>query len=547
MTQPRSVKTFANYDCNSTNIRLRKNYSTESMAQVHQQGHVSWVVLPMDTDQRTARFDFGGSMKIRVQPRDIDIPEGDPFANDAMGRKEHISVLTSVIRAIDCPCVLGIDGPWGSGKTTFLRMWVQHLRNEGFPVVSFNAWETDFSGDPFLALSDEISQGLQRYSGGSLDAKIASVLKMTKEVALRATPGAVRLLTAGILDLSPVFERELGQIAASYAQERISAYQGAKQTLKDFRNTLQDAASSLSESKGGRPLVVVIDELDRCRPSYAAELLEIAKHLFAVDQVVFVLAVNRDQLAHSIRSLYGAEFDGEAYLRRFFDIDLRLPDPDRGPFIRQALASIQFDEYFSRTRDRDAMRAYDQIKLLFSTFFAASDISLRTINQAIHHLGLVLATLRPDRRFMGFSAAVALILRTLDPVAYREFMSGQTDDAAVSQRILAKVRTDDESTEHQRALLEAVLIVGALEISDQMHRRGENTNTPLLDRYRTVASSNADKDASDWSFSYAESVLRMVQEFRNEAGSGRPPGFLHAARRLELLSPDLVNDSEEGT
>ena len=484
-------------------------------------------------------------MRVCVQPKEIDIPEGDPFVNDAMGRKEHILVLTSVITAIDGPCVLGIDGPWGSGKTTFLRMWEQHLRDEKFPVVSFNAWETDFSDDPFLALSDEISQGLKRYNGGSLDAKIESVLKMTKEVALRATPGAVRLLTAGVLDLSPVFERELGQIAASYAQERISAYQGAKQTLKDFRNTLQDAASSLSESKGGRPLVVVIDELDRCRPSYAAELLEVAKHLFAVDQVVFVLAVNRDQLAHSIRSLYGAEFDGEAYLRRFFDIDLRLPDPDREPFIRQALASIQFDDYFKRTQDREAMRSYNQIMLLFSTFFAASDVSLRTINQAIHHLGLVLATLRSDRLFLGSSATVALILRTLDPVAYREFISGQTDDAAVSRRILAKVHTDDENTEYQRALLEAVLIVGALEIGEQVYRRGRDTTTPLLERYQTVASSNADKDASDWSRSYANSVLRMVQQFRNEAMSGSPPGFVHAVRRLELLSPDLVNDSEE--
>ena len=50
---------MADFDCNSTNIRLRKNYSTESMAQAHQQGHVSWIALPMDTDQRTARFDLG--------------------------------------------------------------------------------------------------------------------------------------------------------------------------------------------------------------------------------------------------------------------------------------------------------------------------------------------------------------------------------------------------------------------------------------------------------------------------------------------------------
>ena len=50
----------------------------------------------------------------------------------------------------------------------------------------------------------------------------------------------------------------------------------------------------------------MIDELDRCRPSYAIALLEVAKHLFAVDNVVFVLAVNRAGLVHSVKALYGS-------------------------------------------------------------------------------------------------------------------------------------------------------------------------------------------------------------------------------------------------
>ena len=92
-------------------------------------------------------------------------------------------------------------------------------------------------------------------------------------------------------------------------------------------------ANELAESHGQHPLVVVIDELDRCRPSYAVELLKAAKHLFAVDGVVFVLALNRSELSHSIGALYGGKFDATGYLRRFIDVDFRLPDPDRAAFI----------------------------------------------------------------------------------------------------------------------------------------------------------------------------------------------------------------------
>ena len=486
-------------------------------------------------------------MKVRVQPREIDIPEEDPFANDAMDRKEQISVLTNVIKAIDGPCVLSIDGPWGSGKTTFLQMWAQHLRNANFPVVSFNAWETDFSGDPFLALSDEISQALQRYRGGSFDVVIDRVLETTKEVAFRAAPAVIRLLTAGILDVSPILEKELSQAAASYAQERVSAYRGARQSLLSFRDTLQDAARSVSELEDGLPLVVIIDELDRCRPSYAADLLEIAKHLFAVDHVVFVLAVNRDQLSHSICSLYGSDFDGAGYLQRFFDIELRLPEPDRERFIERALGSIQFNDYFERTFDQDARRADRQIRLLFSAFFSTSDVSLRTTNQAIHHLGLVLAALRPDRRFLGLAAAVALILRTMDQSTYREFINGETDAAVVAERISAKIEVNDERWDHQRALFEAVLIIAELEIQNERPRIVADSVPSLLSHHNSVLSTHADGASRDRQVRQARRVVDMVNQFRHEAATGTPPGFLPAAQRLDLLSPDLVGDPVDET
>ena len=269
-------------------------------------------------------------MGIRIQTREIDVPKDDPFKNDLLGRKESVEVLTHLVGSLEDPCVLAVDAAWGNGKTTFLRIWAQYLRNQKFPVVEFNAWETDFSGDPFVALSTELTEGLRKYDDKPLAAKIDDTKKKAEEVLRRAVPSVIRLATVGILDVGPLMEQEVGQALASYAKDRLSEYHEAKKSVKAFRDSLQNMADTVSKFSENRPLIVVIDELDRCRPSYAVELLEVAKHLFAVDRIVFVLAVNRSELAHSIGALYGSGFDAMGYLRRFFDVDFRLPDPERG-------------------------------------------------------------------------------------------------------------------------------------------------------------------------------------------------------------------------
>ena len=200
------------------------------------------------------------------------------------------------------PCVLAVDAAWGTGKTTLLRIWAQYLRNQGFSVVQFNAWKTDFSWDPFVALSTELTGGLHEYANEPLATKIADTKKKAKEVIQWAVPVGIRLATATI----PVVGSELGQTLASYAEARLSEYQESQKSVEAFRRVLQDMAKELSAQKA-HPLIVMIDELDRCRPSYAVELFEIAKHLFSVDHIVFVLAVNRSELAHSIKALYGSD------------------------------------------------------------------------------------------------------------------------------------------------------------------------------------------------------------------------------------------------
>ena len=119
------------------------------------------------------------------------------------GRKS-VEVLTHLVGSLEGPCVLAVDAAWGSGKTTFLRIWAQYLRNQGFAVVEFNAWETDFAGDPFVSLSTELTEGLRAYTDETLATKIDNTRKVAADVIRRAVPGLIRVATAGILDVSPL-------------------------------------------------------------------------------------------------------------------------------------------------------------------------------------------------------------------------------------------------------------------------------------------------------------------------------------------------------
>ena len=98
------------------------------------------------------------------RPPEIVVPEDDPFVNDVLGREASARVLTQLISTLDQSFVLAIDSPWGTGKTTFLRMWLQSLRKEGCACLHFNAWETDFVEDPLVSLIGELSE---RSSGSS--------------------------------------------------------------------------------------------------------------------------------------------------------------------------------------------------------------------------------------------------------------------------------------------------------------------------------------------------------------------------------------------
>ena len=484
-------------------------------------------------------------MRFRIQPKPLEIPDDEPFRNDLLERQEPAEVLTHLLRSIEGPCVLAVDAPWGAGKTTFLRMLVRHLRNQEFPVVEFNAWETDFTNDPFLALSQELTDGVREYTVSPLDDQIEKVKGAAKEVLRLTIPGFIRLATAGLVDVGPMMEREVGQALANLAQRRLSEYLDAKTSLQTFRTSLEGLAAEIAASRKGLPLIAVIDELDRCRPSYAVELLETAKHLFSVNRIVFVLAVNRSELVHSIRAVYGSDFDARGYLRRFFDLDFYLPDAKRRRFIEATLRAAGITDYFrNRSRSRTLGDNYESIRNWLVELFSGSDLSLRRIAQAIHRLGLTYASLPKDSPSLALAATTAAVMRTLNPNLYGRFMRREAEDREAIEYLISRgPKPERPQIDHY---LEAVIIVAAMELRNPGRDLFGVDPSPLLAEYHEEANRARQSGDNDAAATRARSIIGIIGQIRNSSLLGHGGlGFEEAARRLELLSPSLIGDDEE--
>lgn len=481
-------------------------------------------------------------MSIRIQPPEIPIPDDDPFANDLLDRKKQADILTRVVQTIEGPCAIAVDAAWGAGKTTFLKMWAQQLRGQGFPVVEFNAWETDYSGDPFVSLTSEITKTIDETSGHPTDAMGEKAKRQALDLVRKAAPGVIRMATSFI----PVVGSEVGNVLGSIAEQKLAGYQQAQQSVGEFKLALETLADTLWEFAGQKPLVVFIDELDRCRPSYAIELLETGKHIFAVNHVVFVIAVNRSELSHSVKVLYGNDFGADGYLRRFFDMDFRLPEPDRRNFIQQLLVSGGFYQYLKRTGDRFAVSNGGLLLTVMQTFLGESEISLRECGQAIHRFGLVLSSLAENERAFARTLAILTIVRSVDLVLYRKMVAGQTTDEEIVDQFFALPGYQSIRYTEAGQLAEAVMIAGRTNARELGFRREElAVKSPLLHKYlELVGEFPASEHGGNQVWQQAYAVVDLVHEFHSFRGrGGEPLGFQESVDRFELLSPDLIGNA----
>ena len=267
------------------------------------------------------------------------------YLNDTIGRNSDVNAFIDILNTLENSCAIALDGVWGSGKTFFVQQVKmvldaccrdsenadkQRVRHKWTTMhdgkqpefqsqlcVYYDAWENDNDEDPVLSLVYSILQDV---------------------------------------DVESPFEKESGifdkgaAIAECLSGRNITAVVDSLKS-KDALADLRKKKQIQSEVKGffdellverANRLVIIVDELDRCKPEYAVRLLERVKHYFADDRISFVFSTNIKELQHTISNFYGEGFDAVRYFDRFFDLRITLPPVDMDSYLR----SISFNNRY---------------------------------------------------------------------------------------------------------------------------------------------------------------------------------------------------------
>ncbi|ABS09484.1 KAP family P-loop NTPase fold protein [Shewanella baltica] len=343
---------------------------------------------------------------MQIKIKDIAIEQNDPFKYDCLERKSEIENISSITTNICAPLVMAIDSPWGTGKTTFIKMWRAYLESQQVTTIYFNAWESDYAEDPLVALVSELDIWVKSLNNTELSAGIWKQAKsLLPGIAKSTAVATAKIATFGALDIEKEYEKIASDLVGGTVDDLVDSFNIQSSAISRFKDIVEQTISELGEEQ--KNLIIFVDELDRCRPTYAIELLERIKHLFNIERLIFVLSTDVEQLSHSICAVYGNDFNARKYLQRFIDIDYSLKKPATKNYIVSLFHSLSINEYFKARKEGH----YEQEHLIdccdiFSTRF---DLSLRGINLLLTRVRLVLSSI-PSNNYLYEPLLISLLL-----------------------------------------------------------------------------------------------------------------------------------------
>lgn len=414
-------------------------------------------------------------MKFRLG--EIEVPEDNPFKNDALKRQPVVEFLRDLIKQLEGPFVLALDSPWGTGKTTVVRMLRSSLKRENIASAYFNAWKEDYVSDPLIpmvAAIDELKV-VDPEAKKQFGARMATVKRVASKVAKRGLVAAVKLATMNAVDLEEAAEDVLAATAGDAVDDVIESFKQEKASLERFRDALESAVQAIQSEDAPKPLVFFIDEFDRCRPTFAIELLERIKHLFDVKNMVFVLSIDKTQLEAITAAVYGERIDAPEYLRRFIDLEYTLPVAHTKQYTRVLVERHELNSFFEARRSYSELQYdYDNFVEAFVQLSEVFGMSLRARERCLTRLAVVLTQTQENQYLDPFVCAFLIVVRTMRPELYKGLISGELTPSELMATVVNLPRGRAFANSRVPTVIEAYLIAGDID-----RVRGEETRRAL--------------------------------------------------------------------
>lgn len=243
--------------------------------------------------------------------------------NNILERNEKIINLMKLLNNVNENFIISIDGEWGTGKTFFVKQLIyisNHysgldiLKNcenhneikvfsEKHIIVYYNAWENDNHENPLESLMYKILNEYPKYKSCIANISFENIKPLLKNIIEKGSLGFIN----------------------KESLEKIESFQDLAKNIITVEEK-QEALKSLLDKIIGddKRIMLIIDELDRCKPDFAVKLLETLKHFYNNPKMTCIVATNNRQLSYTIKKYYGTEFDGYGYLNKIYDTVITL-------------------------------------------------------------------------------------------------------------------------------------------------------------------------------------------------------------------------------
>lgn len=464
-------------------------------------------------------------MEFKIQP--IEVPGDDPFRFDALERRASIEALTALIEELQGPFVLAINSPWGTGKTTLIRMWKNFLESKGFVCLYFSAWETDFTTDPVVAFLGEIGEirDIVEPEKESFASYFDKAKKIATLLAKRGLPVAGKIATAGLLDIDMFTEKALADLVSDTIDDAVDAYTAEKGLIKKFHESLTKCIEKLQTKGKKDQLIFFVDEVDRCRPTYAVELLERIKHLFNVSNAIFVLALDKQQLGVSLEGVYGTGINTEEYLRRFIDLEYTLPRVNAEVFTKNLFRRFGFDEFFSKRTHGELRYERESLEKAFNALSDLFGLSLRAREQCFTKIRVAMMTTPESHFFYPLLLTTLVVLKAAAPEVYKRY----TLEGGSTTEVMEYLHTFKGGGEFLSSRFG--IVMEAYLIEAKADHRGES---PEMQHYHEIlknpSASIEDKDR-------AEQIIKIINAM---SFGDKSPSLSYIVNKIELAAQFTV-------